>query len=261
VGALIRAATTQPFDGLFTPYVTGGNMTPTPIACPFCSKNLVVGSGQTHCHHCHKELPANIRALLKSAFAQSDTTLRCKFCGNEISATATECGRCGGGTAYGLAVEDEVTPTVAASPPSKRTSSPALKRYLDLYRAARLLNGLGTTVKIVGIVVAVVIFVFWFILGIASAQGRSSGPFGPDPATQSAAQAVAFFICVAIGVVFGALIGGLFFLMGVLISAQGQLLMAHADSAVHTSPFLTDEERATAMSLPYTAPVAAAGVG
>jgi hypothetical protein len=237
-------------------------MTPSPIVCPFCSKNLVIGSGQTHCHHCHKELPSNIRALLKSAFAPSDTTLRCKFCGNEISATAAECGCCGHGTAYGLAAEDKEPPSVAASPPSKRTTSPALKRYLDLYRAARLLNGLGTTVKIVGIVVAVVIFVFWFILGIAaSAQGRSSGPFGPDPATQSAAQAVAFFICVAIGVVFGALIGGLFFLLGVLISAQGQLLVAHADSAVHTSPFLTDEERASAMALPYTAPVAGAAAG
>ncbi|MGZ5483341.1 MAG: hypothetical protein ACXWID_15320 [Pyrinomonadaceae bacterium] len=108
---------------------------------------------------------------------------------------------------------------------------------------------------------AIVIFVFWFILGVAasSSQGRSGFPDSAS-AAQSAAQAVAFFICVAIGVIFGALIGGLFFLLGVLISAQGQLLMAHADSAVHTSPFLTDEERASAMSLPYADP-AAAGAG
>jgi hypothetical protein len=37
-----------------------------------------------------------------------DTT-ECRFCGNIISSTATECDRCGGGTPYGLALEDEQT--------------------------------------------------------------------------------------------------------------------------------------------------------
>jgi hypothetical protein len=52
------------------------------------------------------------------------------------------------------------------------------------------------------------------------------------------------------GAVLGALVGGLFFLFGILISAQGQILLAQADSAIHTSPFLTEEEKAKAMSLP-----------
>ena len=43
-----------------------------------------------------------------------------------------------------------------------------------------------------------------------------------------------------------------------VISAQGQILFAQADCAVHTSPFLSDEERAKAMSLRYTQPAAAA---
>jgi hypothetical protein len=73
--------------------------------------------------------------------------------------------------------------------------------------------------------------------------------------SQSTAQTATFFVCILIGAVFGALVGGLFFLLGVLISAQGQLLKAHADSAVHTSPFLNNEERAIAMSLPYVAPI------
>jgi hypothetical protein len=33
-------------------------------------------------------------------------TIQCKFCGLEISATATECERCGGGTPYGVMMEE-----------------------------------------------------------------------------------------------------------------------------------------------------------
>ncbi len=132
-----------------------------------------------------------------------------------------------------------------------------VNRYRDLYRAARLLTGLGTTVKTIGIIVAAVIFLFWFIVGIATVSAdTSNSPF----AAQSSSGVVGFFVCTIIGVIFGALVGGLFFLFGILISAQGQLLMAHADSAVHTSPFLSDKERAAAMSLPYTAPVSTEAV-
>jgi len=157
------------------------------------------------------------------------------------------------------------SPTADTSPPfpqhgtatSRNSSSSSLhsngtfvNRYRDLYRAASLLSGLGTTVKTSGIVVATVILFFWFIVGIATVSETSSSQF---------TGAVGFFVCMIIGVVFGALVGGLFFLLGILISAQGQLLMAHADSAVHTSPFLSDLERAAAMSLPYTAPATIGG--
>jgi hypothetical protein len=126
-----------------------------------------------------------------------------------------------------------------------------IKRYLDLYRTARLLIGLGTSVKTVGIVLGAIVFFFWLIVGFLTfLQTQPTSPFGPSSGTQSAAQAVSFFVCLIIGIVFGALVGGLFFLLGVLISAQGQLLLAHADSAVHTSPFLSNEERAAVMSLP-----------
>jgi hypothetical protein len=125
-----------------------------------------------------------------------------------------------------------------------------VQRYGDLYRAARVMVGLGNTVKMVGIGLASVIFMFWFIVGLAvTSQTQSSSPFGPTSATPSVAGLITFFICLMIGVAFGALVGGLFFLLGVLIAAQGQLLMSHADSAVHTSPFLSHEQRAAAMSL------------
>jgi hypothetical protein len=37
--------------------------------------------------------------------------------------------------------------------------------------------------------------------------------------------------------------------LGVLVSAHGQVLKASLDEAVHTSPFLTDADRASVMSL------------
>jgi hypothetical protein len=118
-----------------------------------------------------------------------------------------------------------------------------VKRYADLYRAAKVMTGLGETVKIVGLVAAAIIFMVWFLVAIGAAQGLGG--------------AVVFFMCLVVGGAFGALVGGLFFLLGVLISAQGQLLMSHADSAVHTSPFLSDQQRAAAMSLPFTAAASA----
>jgi hypothetical protein len=125
------------------------------------------------------------------------------------------------------------------------TGTAFVQRYADLYRAAKVMTGLGDTVKVVGLVSAGVIFMVWFLMAVAAAQG-----FGG---------ALAFFMCLIIGAAFGALIGGVFFLLGVLISAQGQLLMSHADSAVHSSPFLSDQQRAAAMSLPFTAAVGASG--
>ena len=55
---------------------------------------------------------------------------------------------------------------------------------------------------------------------------------------------------VGIGLVVIGIIGGaVAFIVGVLVSAQGQTLMATLDSAVNNSPFLTNEHRADVMSL------------
>ena len=181
---------------------------------------------------------------------------KCLVCGNDI-----ENGR---GHAWNCSTNEaretrEPQTQGGISPDTAGSRNPFVRRYIDLYRASKLLVGLGATIKGIGLVGAVLIFLFWLIVGfIALLQTPSASPFGPGQATESAGQTIAFFFCVVIGTVFGALVGGLFFLLGVLISAQGQLLKAHADSAVHTSPFLTDEERAVAMSLPYTVPAIAA---
>jgi len=171
-------------------------------------------------------------------------TSRCNACGNDI-----EHGRGHAWNCTNSRVRDDDEVFVGDN---TRSRSPFIKRYVDLYRTAQLLIGLGTTVKTVGIVAAIIVFLFWFIVGLFTVS-QTSSPLGPS-GSQSGAETVTFFVCIITGAVFGALVGGLFFLLGVLISAQGQLLMAHADSAVHTSPFLTNDEKASAMSLPFRAP-------
>jgi hypothetical protein len=171
---------------------------------------------------------------------------KCTQCGNDI-----ENGRGHGWDCptAGRVHDAGSTPLVSGAGRSPSHTG-VIKRYLDLYRTARLLIGLGTTVKTVGVVLGAIVFIFWLVIGfLALSQTQPSSPFGPSPAAQSSIQTASFFVCLVIGTVFGALVGGLFFLLGVLISAQGELLTAHADSAVHTSPFLSNDQKAIAMSL------------
>lgn len=45
-------------------------------------------------------------------------------------------------------------------------------------------------------------------------------------------------------VIAGGILAPTFFVLGVIISAEGQLLLAALDTAVNSSPFLTDDQRA-----------------
>lgn len=56
------------------------------------------------------------------------------------------------------------------------------------------------------------------------------------------------------GMFVAAVVGVLFWVCGVGVAAQGQILQATLDSAVATSPFLTDSERAQAKGLPRASP-------
>ena len=51
-------------------------------------------------------------------------------------------------------------------------------------------------------------------------------------------------------IVAGLLSALLLFLAGIFIAGQGQLILATVDSAVNSSPFLTDSEKARVMSVP-----------
>jgi len=100
------------------------------------------------------------------------------------------------------------------------------KRYSDAYLVSKVTVSFGNLIKIVGVLVAGVI-----IVGALFMASQGAGVF------------------VVGGIVVAGLSGLLFYLLGVLVAANGQVLQATLDSAVNSSPFLTDADRAEIMSL------------
>jgi hypothetical protein len=131
----------------------------------------------------------------------------------------------------------------AYEPNEKRSAAPLssevrslTKRYRDAYRVAGFIVGVGDFFKIAGIVLAALIGI-----GTLVVAGQ----------TRNDQQQIAIFV---VGIVIAAFAGGVLFLFGVLVAAQGQLLKASLDSAVNTSPFLTNQDRAKIMALPEPSP-------
>lgn len=98
-----------------------------------------------------------------------------------------------------------------------------MKRYRDAYLVAKATATIGKVIKGIGILVAA--------FGLAAVlQSRSTG-----------AGLVTLLV--------PALVGAIPYCVGVLVAAQGQILLATLDTAVNSSPFLTNEDKAKAMSL------------
>ena len=113
----------------------------------------------------------------------------------------------------------------------KNQISALTSRYDDAYIVARTINGFGTTIKGLGILIGALLFIGGFL--VASKGGPS------DPSS-----------ILGIGsIVLGVISAALFYVIGVLVSSQGQILKATLDGAVNTSPFLEDEHRTKIMSL------------
>ncbi|MFL6216873.1 MAG: hypothetical protein ACJ74J_23525 [Blastocatellia bacterium] len=185
----------------------------------------------------------------------------CPICGMSLAATARFCGQCGN------AVETEKpdvkpsgTEAVASKPvnntqpvtepivreaaisttnlkatSTERLDSPsqwsaaAMKRYGGAYRIARLTDMAGHLFKALAVLMALAaLLVFGF--GIKT-----------DYMEKGFAAIVALLVA---GVVFL-----VFFAVGLMVSAQALNLRANLDSAVHSSPFLTSEQKAGTMSL------------
>jgi hypothetical protein len=126
---------------------------------------------------------------------------------------------------------------------SQELNDAAKKRYRDGYRVARAINGYGGAIKAIGFLISLVICIAGFVIGGGIADQANRGPFGGPGAGVGV---VIGFIFIAFGVV----IGVVFWIIGVLYMAQAQRLKASLDSAVNSSPFLADLERAEMMSLP-----------
>lgn len=112
-----------------------------------------------------------------------------------------------------------------------RILASVMNRYADAYVVARTINAFGQTVKIGGLIVGGIILFGSLIIGSRGAVGALFGFTG-------------FIVAV--------LVAAVFFLLGTLMSAQGQILMATLDTAVNTSPVLTDSERAGLISVSTT---------
>jgi len=119
-------------------------------------------------------------------------------------------------------------PEVSATSVDAQSSSPVVNRYRDAYRVGSALVGLGNVIKVVGAILAGIIV----LVSLSSGDGPLGGA------------------AVVAGIFIAAIVGVLFWVSGVVVAAQGQILLATLDNAVASSHFLTDLERADAMSLP-----------
>lgn len=110
-----------------------------------------------------------------------------------------------------------------------------VKRYDDAYRVAKAIVTLGGTIKVVGLILAVLIAIYGIIFMDQTGRG-----FAPPPLDYSSLIG---------GVVIAAIVGVSCYVVGTLVAAYGQILKANLDCAVNSSPFLTDELKAEAMSI------------
>jgi len=118
----------------------------------------------------------------------------------------------------------------SGSPSSSVAQNDVCSRYSDAYTTAGVITGIGGIIKGIGIAFGIVLVLIGLVL--------SSDGSGFE----------------RVIVLFGSLISGILvgiglYVIGVLVSAQGQILKATLDSAVHSSPFLTDAQRAQVMRL------------
>ena len=127
---------------------------------------------------------------------------------------------------------------------SANTISAVTKRYRDGYRVAGATDGFGQLIKAIGILSGLGIGLLGLIVSAGAAEQARKSSFGLSDGGGIAFGSILFF-----GIT-GAIIGIIFWILGVIISAKGQELKASLDSAVHSSPFLSDAEKAQVMSLP-----------
>lgn len=174
----------------------------------------------------------------------SKPTTHCFRCGVEVEAGNAFCDSCRKPTenhpSNSISADRLAAPTAqTASNVTLPNMSPQeyalLRRYTDAYRSAKLMVLAGNTVKIIGAVLA-----FLSLVGGGSLSG-GRGPY-------QEIVAIGGIAAIVLGLLFAALI----FIIGILISGQGQTLKATLDSAVNSSPFLTNEQRARIMSLPLS---------
>ena len=95
----------------------------------------------------------------------------------------------------------------------------------DAYRVGAGIVAIGNAIKVVG----------GIVFALALVVSLSLGSFA------------------IVGIFFGGICGGVFWVCGVIVNSHGQTLIATVDTAVSSSRFLTDLECAEGMRLPRAA--------
>jgi uncharacterized OB-fold protein len=153
----------------------------------------------------------------------------CLICGYYLDASEKICPFCKSANTTAVGATDTSTSRGAAYTVSHISS--LMNRYRDAYLAARVIVSFGRIIKVSGAAIGILLVIIGFMF---IGEGRAVD---------------ATFAMGFVSIVFGVIAGALFYIVGVLVSAQGQILKASLDSAVNSSPFLTNEHRAKIMSL------------
>ena len=114
---------------------------------------------------------------------------------------------------------------------SDQTLTALLLRYDSAYTAGRIITRFGESAQLAGKAIGGILVLGVFYLVSQTGLSNSGG-------------------LVILGVALSLLVGGLIVILGVLLSAGGQILTASLDNSVNTSPFLSHRQRTKMMSLP-----------
>jgi Ca2+/Na+ antiporter len=104
------------------------------------------------------------------------------------------------------------------------------RRYKQAYSLARTTSLLGTLIQIGALILGAILIGVSLLAGI--------GSIAPNNIASGAG-----IIVVAVGCTSGVVVGGLFFLLGVVISTLAQIVLATLDTAVSCTPLLTQEQK------------------
>lgn len=137
-----------------------------------------------------------------------------------------------------MSIENEPLKAVFNAPTASKTNSneeQTLDHYKDSYTLAKTSIKFGNIAKIVGFASAGIVgFLGLLLTLILVSTYRDAG--------------VAFVVFLILATI-GAAIGALFYGLGIALTVSGKNLSASLDSAVHTSPFLTNEQKTQTMNI------------
>lgn len=168
----------------------------------------------------------------------NEDTRPCPNCSQPVRFDATRCSHCWArfdavDKAAASTIADVIVPSEMSEfkpQPKPQPLRSARHRYRDAYRLARAITGIGSLIKGVAIGQTLVIAFATLLLAIQFNRATAVSVLG-------------------VGLVFACIVGIASYLFGLVVAAQGQILKASVDGAVHSSPFLSLEEKADEMSL------------